>query len=61
MSWHAMLHSLGFFVALTSMTATRLVATGVAFAPGGVVTTWLVAAMAARLAADTTSNLGEDS
>jgi hypothetical protein len=88
MSWHAMLHSVGFFVAFSSLTAacfvlarrfaslgrrqwavgcaatgvatpllivlgmTSLIATGVAFAMAGVVTSWWVAALAARLAAD---------
>lgn len=87
-SWHAMLHSLGFFLAFTSLTAacfvlaggfatrgrqpwavasaatgiatpplialgmTGLIATGVAFAIAGVLTTWWAAAVAARLAAD---------
>jgi hypothetical protein len=88
MSWHADLHSLGFFVAFSSLTAacfviarrfaslgrrrwavgcaavglaspllivlgmTSLIATGVAFAVAGVVTSWWVAALAARLLAD---------
>jgi Protein of unknown function (DUF998) len=90
MSWHAMLHSLGFFVAFTSLTAacfvlvrgfasrgqrrwavasaatgvatpllivlgmTSVIATGVAFAMAGMLTTWWLAAVAARLAADPT-------
>lgn len=90
MTWHAMLHSLGFFVGFTSLTAacfvlarrfahlgqqrwtiycaatgattpllivlgmTSVIATGVAFAIAGVVTSWWVAAVAAKLAADST-------
>jgi hypothetical protein len=85
MSWHAVLHSIAFFVAFTSLTAacfvlarrfahlgwrrwaaycaatgaatpllialgmTSVVATGVAFAIAGIVTSWCVAAVAAKL------------
>lgn len=88
MSWHAMLHSLGFFLAFSSLTAacfvlargfashgrrpwavasaitgigtpllialgmTSVIATGVAFALAGILTTWWLAAVSAQLIAD---------
>jgi len=90
MSWHAMLHSLGFFLAFSSLTAacfvlawgftslgrqrwavasvatgvatpllivvgmTSMIPTGVAFAMAGILTTWWVATVAARLATNPT-------